>query len=316
MSAVSGRPAQEPLAEPFDVPDLPCLATLTVAGRPVARYVDGADLPRQLAPRPFLHPVRTAAGTPVSAAFPADHRWHLGVGVAVQDVAGYNLWGGRTYVRGTGYEWRADHGSMRHVELAGAGPAGFTARLDWHAPDGAQIVHETRTVLATALPDGDWALDLVLTLTTATAGRPVDLGSPATNGRAGGGYGGFFWRLPPLQDAEVRTPHAAGEQAVHGSRAAWLAVSGRVHGRPVVLVATQPAAPDDAVRRGARPDPWFVRLAGYPGFGASLAAQRPVTVPPDGSLTRHVRVAVADGTPDPAALAAQLAALPDGSGPR
>nr|BFE71341.1 hypothetical protein GCM10020092_046420 [Actinoplanes digitatis] len=54
-------------------------------------------------------------------ALPEDHRWHLGVSVAMQDADGVNLWGGRTYVRGQGYTWLEDHGRIAHVEwLLGA----------------------------------------------------------------------------------------------------------------------------------------------------------------------------------------------------
>ena len=48
---------------------------------------------------------------------PEDHVWHLGAGVAIQDVDGVNFWGGRTYTRDAGaYVWRKDHG--RIVTLA------------------------------------------------------------------------------------------------------------------------------------------------------------------------------------------------------
>ncbi len=63
--------------------------------------------------RPYLHPVRTLAGTVVTDHQPLDHVWHLGVGVALQDVDGVNFWGGRTYTRAAGeYVWRPDHGSI------------------------------------------------------------------------------------------------------------------------------------------------------------------------------------------------------------
>jgi hypothetical protein len=272
------------------LPALPRLAGLTVGGRLVAEYVDGAALPPELSPRPFLHPVRTLSGVVVSEAAPPDHPWHLGVGVAVQDVSGTNLWGGRTYVRDTGYVWRGDHGSIRHVAVSHREAAAFHAELDWCDPAGVRLLRETRTFHASTLHSrlavGTWLLDLTFTLIN-PGDRPVELGSPATNGRPGGGYGGFFWRLPALQGAQVRTPDTAGEEAVHGSRGQWLALTGSVEGQPVTLAADQP---------GVYPrDRWFVRLAGYPGFGASLAAEQPVRVPAGGRIRRRVRVIVADG---------------------
>jgi hypothetical protein len=43
------------------------------------------------------------------------------------------------------------------------------------------------------------------------------------------------------------------------------------------------------------PDPWFVRLAGYPGVGLSLAWDRPVLATRDNPVRRTVTVLVADG---------------------
>jgi hypothetical protein len=48
-------------------------------------------------------------------------------------------------------------------------------------------------------------------------------------------------------------------------------------------------------------DPWFVRVAGYPGVGLSLAWEHAATARHDNPLRRRVTVLVADGllsTPD------------------
>ncbi len=86
------------------------LRTLEVGGTTVATLVDGGASPVAWSPRPFLHPVRTLAGTVLTDARPDDHPWHCGVGTAVPDVDGVNCWGGPTYVPGTGYEECDDHG--------------------------------------------------------------------------------------------------------------------------------------------------------------------------------------------------------------
>jgi hypothetical protein len=72
------------------------LATLRVDGVTVAEYLAGDDMPPGLAPRPYLHPVRTLSGVVVTDAMASDHPWHLGVSVAVQDVDGWNFWGAPT----------------------------------------------------------------------------------------------------------------------------------------------------------------------------------------------------------------------------
>jgi hypothetical protein len=287
------------------------LATLAVGGVVVARYVSGDGLERTLSPRPFLHPVRTLGGVAVSDSEPADHRWHLGVGVAIQDVGGVNLWGGRTYVRDRGYTWLGDHGAVTHEGFRRRSASAFAAELAWRAPDGGVLLEELREVEAAPCPSGrGWRLALRFTLRNATAG-PLPLGSPATNGRSGAGYGGFFWRFPALAGGRVRTPGAAGEDAVHGSRADWLAVSGAV--LRDFPAGTREADPVTVLLAGAddvtRADPWFVRLSGYPGAGLSLAPERPLSLAPGAAVARAVHAVVADGSPDPAELAADLPAV-------
>ncbi len=77
--------------------------TLDIDGTPVASLQDGSRIRPTSSPRPYLHPpVRTLAGTVVTDHVPEDHVWHLGAGVALQDVDGINFWGGRTYTRDAG----------------------------------------------------------------------------------------------------------------------------------------------------------------------------------------------------------------------
>lgn len=264
------------------------LAELRVEDHVVATYADGSDLDGVLAPRPHLHPVRTLGGRPVTDAVPADHRWHLGVSVALQDVDGANFWGGRTYLRGQGYTWRADHGRIVHAGFDAVDDGGFVEPLTWTGPDCTALLAERRSVRARAAAGG-WELGLTTELSNATD-RTLRLGSPATNGRTGAGYGGLFWRLPPASAPRVRTADAHGEDAVHGSTAPWLVWT--EHGSDPFALAL--AGADDATRA----DPWFVRVEGYPGLGSQLAAEHPVAVPAGGVVARGLRVLVADGVLD------------------
>lgn len=299
------------------------LARLTVGGADVATYVDGAGTSALDSPRPHLHPVRTLAGVCVTDVAPSDHTWHAGVGLAVQDVDGNNLWGGRTYLPGRGYTWRPDHGRITHegwVEpptgavqpaVGGAEPATgaevstgrAVERLAWRGHDGTVLLTETRTLTWTAAPEG-WELGVESVLTA--GGAPVTLGSPGTNGREGGGYGGFFWRLPSCTDVDVHTPEAAGEEAVHGTVAPWLAWSASTSGGNFTLVLAGATSETAA-------DPWFVRVSGYPGIGSALAWEEPVVVTPGKPLTRAFRVLVADGRLSGEAVASAGARLATGT---
>jgi hypothetical protein len=245
----------------------------------VASYVVDPGLDVRLGPRPYLHPVRTLGGVPVTDALCFDHPWHLGASVALADVAGVNLWGGRTYVRGAGYTWLDDHGRIAH---AGWLPAddGFAERLTWSGPGGELLLTERRRVTATPAAHG-WRLSVGYTL-TAPADRAITLGSPATHGRTGGaGYGGFFWRAAP-GDATAFTARLDGEEAVNGSAEPWVAV-------------TVPGAYTLVFEGLTGDDRWFVRTGDYVGVCAALAFERELVVPAGGTISRRLSVLVADG---------------------
>lgn len=275
---------------------------LRLGGSAVAEYVLAPDVDRTLSPRPYLHPVRTLGGVAVTDAFPADHRWHLGASLAVPDVNGTNLWGGRSYRRGTGYVWRGDHGRIVHDGFVDVSDDRLVHRLRWCDPTGAVLLREERELRAQPVPGSPaaWALAVSYTL-TAPPDRDITLGSPATNGRPGGaGYGGFFWRAaaaaggPPT----VFTADAAGEEAVNGSTAPWLAL------------ASPAPNPYTLVFLGLAPgDRWFVRAAGYPGVCAAFAFAEPRVIPAGTSRTGRHTVIVADGTLSPPAAALRLRQL-------
>lgn len=266
---------------------------LRCGGTEVGGYVHQPRLDVRLAPRPYLHPLTTLGGVQVTELAPDDHRHHLGVGVAVPDVGGRNFWGGRTFVAGRGPTELDNHGEQRHLRFTRAADDGFTEELSWTS-DGAELLHEERTVRVRALSATAWELDFAFALTN-TSGRELRIGSPATNGRPGAGYGGFFWRAPRAAAPPLAfTADATGEDAVHGSTAGWLALAG---------------ADWTLVLRGT--DPWFVRAREYPGVGSALAWSSPLHLPAGGTLARRVVTAVADGRLDPeqaAALAARTTA--------
>ncbi|MFI2422548.1 PmoA family protein [Streptomyces sp. NPDC018955] len=265
---------------------------LRVAGRPVGRYVTRPELPARLSPRPYLHPVTTLAGTAVTELSPADHTHHLGVGVAVPDVEGFNFWGGRTYVRDQGPTELDNHGSQRHTAYQLRDPDGFVEELRWTAAPG-ELLRERRTVAATELTDSAWALDFTFSLTNVTS-APLSVGSPATNGRPGAAYGGFFWRARKEETApDVFTASAEGEGEAHGRPADWVALAGSTW----TLVF---AGATEQTRR----DPWFVRTAEYPGVGSSLAHTDRLPLPPGETVVRRIVTVVADGRLDRGAAAA------------
>ncbi|MGW0120449.1 DUF6807 domain-containing protein [Streptomyces sp. NPDC003327] len=259
---------------------------LRCAGRTVAHYTTRPDLALGHAPRPYLHPVTTLAGRAVTETVPADHPHHLGVGIAVPDVDGHNFWGGRTFVRDRGPVALDNHGVQRHDGFKLCDPDGFVEELSWTA-GGERLLREHRTVAATALTGTAWALDLTFSLAN-VSGRDLSIGSPATNGRPGAAYGGFFWRAPREAVPPLAFGAAGdGEAAVHGARGDWVALAG--DGWTLVF-----AGATATTRR----DPWFVRAAEYPGVGSSLAFDERLPVAAGETVVRRVVTVVADGRLD------------------
>lgn len=257
---------------------------LRAGGTPVASYVTAGELPADVSPRPYLHPVRTLNGIVITELMPEDHRHHLGVSLAVPDLAGQNFWGGRTFVRGAGPTRLDNHGAQRHLDWLDSTPGQLVERLAWLAKDGRMLIDERRTLAARTVRSADcWALTFAFRLEN-VSGEPVEIRSPATNGRPGAGYGGFFWRAP-MGPVRVFTAAAAnGEEEVHGRPARWLAMAGE-HWTLVFVAGDE---------RTAR-DPWFVRAREYPGVGSSLAWDAPLVVPAGTAVQRTIITLVADG---------------------
>ena len=252
------------------------MTTLRVAGKAVATYEESPSLDIRLAPRPYLHPVRTLDGVAVTDAFCDDHPWHMGASVTMADVDGWNFWGGRTFVRDRGYVWLDDHGRIVPVDSSPV-DGGFTSRLNWCTAAGDVVLREQRTVTAAAAPLG-WRLSFAYEL-SAPADKPVTLGSPATHGRPGqAGYGGFFWRATP----GPAKAFGAGTDAPHGTADPWLAVT--VADRYTLVF-----------QGLADADRWFVRTEEYVGVCAALAFDDPLPIEPGAPLARSISVLVADG---------------------
>ncbi|WP_082462548.1 DUF6807 family protein [Agromyces sp. Leaf222] len=246
---------------------------LRIGDRVVARYEEGRSIDSVLSPRPFLHPVETLGGTRVTDSHPTDHLHHFGIGVALPDVNGTSYWGGRTYVQGVGSIMLENQGIQRRDDLEIRGDA-LVERLTWIDEREIAQLSEVRRLTGRQAKVGErdaWMLGWRSTL-AANFGA-LTFGSPATNGRAGAGYGGVFWRFPKW-DATVVTRDGVGEAVAHGSRSPWLAVADAQ--RKVTVLLAQPA--------DREPLPWFARVAEYLGIGPALAWDDLVAVPEGGRL--------------------------------
>jgi hypothetical protein len=275
-------------------------AVLRLADHTVAEYAWRPDLPTGLAPRPYLHPVRTLAGATVTELMPASHRHHLGVSVAVAEVDGGNFWGGRTFLPGHGPAWLDNQGTQEHVRWARRSDTRLSHTLRWRTIDGEPLLSERRELSAALVGAGAWALTFGFAVTNVT-GRELPIRSPAAHGRTGAGYGGFFWRAPSeAGTCRIRSAAGNGVEAVHGHRSSWLSVAG---GNPRWTLVFLGA---DATTRADR---WFLRTRDYLGIGSALAWDEPLPLPPGQTLTRRIVTVVADGELPPEQAAAYATEL-------
>lgn len=279
-------------------------AVATLRGHEIARSHDGTAITLQHSPRPHVHPIRSLDGRIVTDAAPADHVHHLGLSLAIADVDGVSYWGGATYRSDQGYAMLEDHGVQRVLGQT-ADADGLLQDIAWLGPDDAQQLREQRLTRIETV-DVSVGAALVLTSTSILQSRAaVSLGSPATNGRAGAGYGGWFWRLAPSDVIRVFSAAGDGEAAAHGSRAPWVVFILESAGQPVSVLFRQPEAASSlsGAEAGAREatHPWFVRAEEYPGIGVALAAIDRTVITLHHPLTSVLQAVIVDAELDASA---------------
>lgn len=277
--------------------------TLVVAidGRPVLTYVYRPTVAQSESPRPYFHPLTTLAGETVTGSRPDDHPWHQGLSLALPNVlaasGSHNFWGGPTFVRDTGYVQLPNNGTVTHrgftALVAGDDAVEVEEMLQWTSSTGALVITEKRRLTIRATDDA-WSL-LVETVLRNASGETLSIGSPGTEGRAGAGYGGWFWRGPAsMEGGEVL---AAGDTAM-GSRGDWMAYSAT----PATVVMT------DRAGNPRHPTPWFVRTDDYAGLGPAPFFSEALEVGAGEKLRFGYTVVIADGPSDTARAAALVEA--------
>lgn len=241
------------------------------------RYVFQPQTPVDEAPRPYFHPVCTLRGVVVTAFQPPDHRWHHGISFTIPDLEGVNFWGGPTDLPGQGYQMRANHGRVAHVEWEAAGGLDeFAHRLHWLDPQGALLLHESRRIQSAIIDDAAWQLDFHTTLSN-RAGRPLAFKA----WRAG--YGGLFWRGTP---AFTQRWLSSGVTPIMGQRAPRLHYSSA---SAALILEDQPENP-------RYPNPWFSRGddEGYVGACFGLFYEKPYVLGARETLRLRYRLIISD----------------------
>lgn len=230
----------------------------TAAGALLLRYVVDPETPSEEAPRPYAHPVCSLRGEVLTNFRPNDHPWHHGLSFTINNLSGWNFWGGPTYRRGEGYQFRANHGSQRHVAWLQRDVTRVVHRLEWSA-GGAPLLDEERTLSVTVLSENTWSLRWQGRLRN-VSGHPLACANYFSDQElAGSHYTGLQFRgarelLDDHGDARVgivASNGREGEAQVHGSVADWIEWRGQKDGS-LRRVTIRFANPD-------RPLHWFLR---------------------------------------------------------
>lgn len=271
---------------------------LSFDSRPVLRYVYQPQTPQLESPRPYFHPLYSLAGNNVTDFRPQDHPWHHGLSMTAPFLSGENFWGGPTYIRHQGYIQLPNNGSQQHVAWDvleyTATYANMVHRLRWITQAGQPLLDERRAIYVDSVrPEtGAWSLGIEMQLTNVTD-NPLVFGSPATEGRDKAGYGGLFLRAAPVflaGEAFLSGGAAAHgrEDVLLGRRTPWLALVARGPA-PVTLILV------DQFMNPRYPNPWFLRLADYPGASFAFMFDEPYTLLSGVTLSLAYRLIIADG---------------------
>ena len=277
--------------------------SIEIDGNPFTDFYIGPD-----APKPYLHPLRTADGKIVTRGFPMqtdipgeahDHPHHRGLWFTHGDVNGYDFWANEDSQKGAG----KGKGKvvLERVDKATTGKKSATlnAIFDWKIPTGETILVETRKMTFYSDPQFR-TIDFDITL------------SPQVEVTFGDTKEGMFAirlaaALEEDQPKDIPLPKRTGkmtnannktsEKNVWGKRANWLDYSGQIDGAPVgVAVLDHPSNP-------RTPTYWHSRgygllaanIFGVHDFEADKSRDGSLTIRPGQPLRFRYRVVIHPG---------------------
>lgn len=245
----------------------------------LATYVFIPSATRSEAPKPYLHPLRTLTGAPLTGFRPWDHRWHKGLQMTWSHVSGQNFWGGPTFSPETDYQWRENLGSIEHDEFNAVSVSSdrvvLAEALTWRNSSGERWLCEERSTSFSNVDvqEQSWQLDFTTELTN-VAGRTLDLGSPTTAGRPNAGYTGFFWRGPRAwTGCTILGPDGVEGEAMMGVSAPWIALTAphdELDGGATIVALAGTSSSSVPLKWFVRSEP-FAALAPSPSFDQEIA---------------------------------------------
>jgi len=273
---------------------------IQVDGQPFSTLFFGPE-----APKPYMHPLRSASGKVVTRGYPMidvageprDHPHHRGLWFTHGDVNGVDFWANE----GPGPK-KGRIRLNRVVEVRSGDKSGtLTLVLDWNSPDGKTLLTETRTTTIHADPalrllDLDIALqagsEKVVFGDTKEGVFAIRLAAPL-NEPAGKEKPGMASPTGKMTSAEG----LEGEKKVWGQRSAWVDYSGLLDGEKIgVAIFDHPSNPKHPTYWHSRSYGLFAaNIFGEHDFHADKSRNGSVTVEPGGKLRFRYRVVIHPG---------------------
>ncbi|MEV5676710.1 PmoA family protein [Streptomyces sp. NPDC052179] len=262
--------------------------------------------------KPYIHPLRTLAGSLVSGYRPSGHRWHKSMQVTAGLVSGENFCGANPCQEPEGGPWAEERtGSVRHDGfsrfVAAEDRLRFVERLTWLGSGGQERAAERRTIeLHSVDPtEGAWVLDWSLHLIN-VRDEPLRFGSATTADGELGGCTGLNWRGPrDFVGGDVLGPGALGGEGQAGaaqlmgvpaSEAPWIAFTAEhdeTDARSTLLFNHAPE-----IEGAVHSSHWYVSCEPIPSVALSWAFFDAFQLPPGESFGYRYRFVVADGAWD------------------
>ena len=246
-------------------------------GSPLLTYDYGS------APKPFIHPLHTAAGHPMTVWQPRDHFWHRGLWFTIKFVNGLNFWeesdpfGSQVCVR------------PPSISIGAGGEVEILSVSEWRHPGEADPPLRERRVVTVHPPNGSaYAIDFETILTAS-----IDVKLNRTPYTTWGGYGGLALRgHRGWQETRILLADGTVTDRPTGQAARWAQMAGVLDGGPDlaagIALLGHPSNP-------RHPSPWYGSTGYDPFLNAAFLFHEPMPLAAGEPLALRYRVLVHDG---------------------
>jgi len=300
---------------------------ITIDGKPFTSYIF-----ERAQKKPFLYPLRTAAGTVVSRGYPieprpferTDHPHHIGLWFNYGDVNGLDFWNNSDAIPA---DRAAKMGTVVHKRVieatSGKDKGELNVEMDWVDSNGTILLKENTHYVFSG-DDTSRTIDRITRLTalkdTVVLGDNKEgllgirvtreLEAPSQKPEVYTDAAGKENKTRVVQNEGVVGNYVGSDgktgDAVWGTRGPWMMLGGKVGPEQVTLAVL------DHPSNTNFPTVWHAR--GYGLFAANNLGRKAfdpqlpeskITLQPSESVTFRHRVLILNGTPDPAKMAAE-----------